>query len=529
MMTTPNRKTRGVIYGLAIAAALAVAAPAASAGVFDDPGFSGDGTLLLQEKALVRGVAIQPDGKIVLAGDDIAHNYAVWRLLPDGSLDRSFSGDGRAIVDAGGEDYANAVAVAPDGKIVVAGVRRTGLAIDDFAVVRLESDGDPDPTFNPAGTRPGVKALEGDAYDRAEEVVVQPDGKIVVAGRGRDDYAIARLEVDGDVDGTTFELDGPAGLVTVDTLALDGAGRILAAESSGVARFLGSGALDDTFAGDGTAPTPKDTSQVFDVLIEPGGRIVIAGDAGDVDTRMFLGRLTAKGELDTTFGSGGTAAPEFEGAEVSAAVARQADGKLLLVGTTAEAGVTMAVARYDAKGALDTSYGNGGRLTLAFGFPAAAGDAAIQPDGKLVVAGVADVGTNDPRPAVARLLAAPRVQDPGPGGVPGPGPGSGDPGPGGDLVTTVVPTCAGEPATIVGTARGETLRGTAGNDVIVARGGADRIRAGRGRDLVCGGRGRDVLSGGRGADRLLGGAGRDRCLGGTGRDRGASCERPSSL
>jgi uncharacterized delta-60 repeat protein len=519
--TIPSRITRGVVAALAVTGALA---PVASAGVFDDPGFGGDGTLLLQERALTRAVAVQPDGKILLAGDDAGQNFAVWRLHPDGSLDRSFSGDGRAIADAGGVDFANAVAVAPGGKIVVAGVRRTGVATDDFAVVRLESDGDLDPTFNPGGTQPGVKVLEGDAYMRAEDVVVQPDGKIVVGGRGLDDYAIARLEVDGDVDGTTFELDGPDGLATLDSLAVDGTGRVVAAESSGVARFDSAGALDKTFAGDGIAPTPKDTSLVADVLVEPGGGIVIAGDAGGADPRMFLGRLSAKGEPDTVFGTAGMAVPEFDGAEAAAAVARQPDGKLLLVGTTAEAGVSMAVARYDARGVLDTGYGTGGRLTLAFGFPSAAGDAAIQPDGKLVVAGAVDVGENEPRPAVARLLAAPPVQDPGPVG--------GDPGPGGDgagPVAPAVPTCAGKPATIVGTARAETLRGTAGNDVIVARGGADRVRAGRGRDLVCGGGGRDVLAGGRGADRLLGGAGRDRCLGGAGRDRGVSCERPRSL
>jgi uncharacterized delta-60 repeat protein len=524
--TIPSRVARAVLCGLSIAGALAVAAPAASAGVFDDPSFGGDGTLLLQENAISRAVAIQPDGKIVLAGEDVGHNFAVWRLHPDGSLDRSFSGDGRAIADAGGSDFANAVAVAPGGKIVVAGMRRTGVATDDVAVVRLENDGDLDPTFNPGGTQPGVKVLDGDAYNRAEDVVVQPDGKIVVAGRGLDDYAIVRLEVDGDVDGTTFELDGPQGMASLNALALDGAGRIVAAESSGVARFLSSGALDDTFAGDGTAPTPKETSLVSDVLVEPGGGIVIAGDAGGADPRMFLARMSSKGEHDTTFGTGGTAAPEFDGAEVAAAVARQPDGKLLLVGTTAESGVAMAVARYDARGVLDTGYGSGGRLTLAFGFPSAAGDAAMQPDGRLLVAGAADVGDNEPRPAIARLFAAP----PAPGD--GPGASGGDPGPGGDgggPVTPTVPMCAGQPATIVGTARAETLRGTAGNDVIVARAGADRIRAGRGRDIVCGGRGRDVLVGGRGADRLLGGAGRDRCLGGAGRDRGASCERPRSL
>jgi uncharacterized delta-60 repeat protein len=414
-----------LLRALGVAGAVAAAtAPAASAGVFDDTSFDGDGRLLLEEVAYARAVAVQADGKIVLAGSDVGDNVAVWRLHPDGSFDRSFNGDGRAIVDAGGKDFGNAVAVAPGGKIVVAGQVRTGIATDDFAVLRLEGDGDLDQTFNPGGPKPGVKVLDGDAYSRAEDVLVQADGKIVVAGRGVNDYAIARLELDGDLDGTTFELDGAGGLSSLDAVALDGAGRIVAGGSAGVARFLDSGALDDTFAGDGTATAPKDTSTVSDVLVVPDGEVVIAGDAGGADQRMFLARLSAEGEIDAAFGIEGMAAPEFDGFEVAAAVARQADGKLLLVGTVAEAGVTMAAARYDARGVLDAGYGAGGRLTIPFGFPSAAGDATLQPDGRLVVAGAADVGNQDPRPAVARLRREP-PQPSGAGGGAGGGGGGG--------------------------------------------------------------------------------------------------------
>ncbi len=97
-----------------------------------------------------------------------------------------------------------------------------------------------------------------------------------------------------------------------------------------------------------------------------------------------------------------------------------------------------------------------------------------------------------------------------------------------------VPRCGGQPATIVGSARGETLRGTPGRDVIVGLGGNDRIIGRGGNDLICGGGGRDRLLGGGGNDRLLGQGGRDRLVGGPGRDtcRGGpgadvrrSCER----
>jgi uncharacterized delta-60 repeat protein len=427
-----------LLRALVVVGALAGRAPpAASAGVFDDISLDGDGRLILQEPALARAVVVQSDGRIVLAGSDAKSNdFAVWRVHPDGSLDRSFDGDGRAIVDAGGHEYGNAVALAPGGKIVVAGQVRTGRATDDFAVVRLEGDGDLDQTFTPGGPKPGVKVLGGDAYDVAEAVLVQGDGKIVVSGSGGGGYAIARLEPNGDVDGTTFELDRQGGLGgTLGALTLDRAGRIVAGGSVGVARFLDSGALDDTFAGDGTAAAPRDANHVTDVLVEPDGAIVIAGDAGGTDQKMFLARIGADGETDTAFGINGMAAPEFDGSELAAAVERQADGRLLLVGASQEAGVAMAVARYDARGVLDAGYGAGGRLLLPFGSPSVAADAVLQADGRLVVAGVLDAGNNDPRPAVARLL--PEPPQPG-GGAGGGGAGGGGGGPAADTQAPVV-------------------------------------------------------------------------------------------
>ena len=121
-------------------------------------------------------------------------------------------------------------------------------------------------------------------------------------------------------------------------------------------------------------------------------------------------------------------------------------------------------------------------------------------------------GTDDGK--VTITVAAPGAGGGEPGGG-GAGPGGGGAGGG------ATPTCAGKPATIVGTPRADTLRGTPRADVIVARGGNDRVRAAGGADRICGGRGADRLAGGRGRDRIDGGAGRDRCLSGVKR----RCER----
>ena len=490
-----------------------------------DPSFDGDGLRTFGADAgdTAKAVLVQPDGKLVLAGHGAA-NFAVARLNPDGITDLSFDG-GMTGADFGGFDFGDAAALQPDGKIVVAGHTD---ANQDIAVARFDTEGSLDASFDPGGADgPGKKVFGYGGFDIANAVLVQPDGKIVVAGTGNGDFAVTRLNPDGSFD-TSFDGDGTAGADFGGAdygyaVALQPDGRIVVAGSAGgedvgVARFNPTGPADDTldttFGGNGTKRFGYGGYEAAHaVLVQPDARIVLAGDGGP-DRKIAVTRLGPNGSFDDGFGAGGTAWVDFGGVGYGWAAALQRDGKLVVAGTRPGDEDDFAIARLQPGGALDTTFGGDGRTTVDFGGEDSAFSVALQADGRIVVAGDTTVGTDF---AVARLQG-----DPPPSGGTGPAQGGG----------RGVPRCVGRRATIVGTARRDTLRGTPRADVIVALGGHDRIRAGRGNDLVCGGAGnddiagqpgRDRLFGGPGNDRLTGGRARDRCLGGSGRDR-AACE-----
>ncbi|MFN8124855.1 MAG: hypothetical protein U0237_20810, partial [Thermoleophilia bacterium] len=242
-----------------------------------DPAFA-DGTGGFSEdfgsrSMSVEDIVLQPDGRIVYGGAiETAGNtdILIGRLLnPQADDDPSFGGGtGRTVIDAGGFDYVSSIAIQPDGKIVAAGARaRTpGAAGDDFAVVRLLPDGLPDPSFSGDGL---VTIRIGSDAD-ASSVVLQPNGKILVAGgsrgpAGNDDMAVARLRPDGSPD-PTF---GTGGTVTVDlggfedarSVALRPDGRIVLA---GTTKPASNGSQDIAVArllgGDPPEPGPGDPS-----------------------------------------------------------------------------------------------------------------------------------------------------------------------------------------------------------------------------------------------------------------------------
>jgi uncharacterized delta-60 repeat protein len=191
-----------------VVVALAASAGAAGAAPGDlDPSFDGDGktTFGYGGSDAARAVVVQPDGKIVLVGTGDANvDFVITRLNRDGSFDTSFDGDGTVGIDFGGGDYAQAVALAPDGRIVVAGYTSGTFAT---AVARLNTDGSLDATFDPGGADGSGKKTF--SKDRANAVLVAPDGKIILAGSGGPnfDFAVTRLDPDGALD-TSFDGDG---------------------------------------------------------------------------------------------------------------------------------------------------------------------------------------------------------------------------------------------------------------------------------------------------------------------------------
>ena len=516
-----------------------------------DPSFDGDGKRILVGIKLdyAQPVLVQPDGKIVIAGYSSSGNqdFVLARLNADGLLDGGFDRDGVSLADFSDQDIALAAALQPDGRIVVAGYARSAAMDTDVAVARFNPDGTLDASFDPGGAEgPGKRTIDFGSNETADGVLVQPDGKIVLGGRGgaTADLAVTRLNPDGS-DDASFDGDGHAaadfgGNDSASAVALQADGKIVLAGSTSlnqdvaVARFNPVGtsdmSLDDTFDANGKRTFDyAGNDHGRDVLVQPDGKLVVAGYGGG-NTALAATRLNPDGTFDPGFGERGTSSADFGGLEEGNAALLQTNGKIVLVGET-PANNDIAVARLQPSGAPDGTFSSDGKTTIDV-----AGDddgyaAALQADGKIVIAGFTDGGA-----AVVRLEGDPPPER---GGGTGPGTGPGR--------ETQIPRCFDKPATIVGTTRRDQLRGTARPDVIAALGGNDRISGAGGADLICGGRGndrlsrgrgpdhlrgqqgKDTLTGGPGNDRLSGGAHTDRCLGGPGRDRARACEHRRSI
>ena len=357
-------------------------------------------------------MVVQADGKIVMAGGGQT-GFFVARYLTDGQLDPGFGSQGLVTTTVSNrEQRARAVALQSDGKLVVAGENRPGLPDDDFdfTLVRYRTDGSPDPSFGDGGivTATGV-------IGRAFTVAIQPDGKIVVAGDvpGATDPAdlrVARFNTDGKVD-TDF---GTLGMVTVDVaqanncatnviIAPDGkiivSGDPIGSEGSPttVMRLTTEGDLDDSFGDGGTLAISMPGLRAGDALaLQADGKLVLVGHLETAVSPMRLPRfavmrLLSGGDPDEDFGDGGLVITGFktEGDQAHA-VTIQPDGKLLVAGEVDLVNSAFGVARYDASGALDPSFGVGGKLFFDFDFfNDGAESVAIAPDGSIVLGGFA--------------------------------------------------------------------------------------------------------------------------------------------
>ncbi len=263
-----------------------------------DPSFSGDGKQTthfgFRSRGAANGVALQSDGKIVAVGS-AGRDFALARYNPNGTLDPSFSGDGKQTTDFGANDDARGVALQGDGKIVVAGNGgSTGTSID-FALARYNTNGSLDTSFSGDGKQ---KTDFGDS-DRASGVAVQGDGKIVAVGEttaGDGDFALARYNTNGSLD-TSFSGDGKqttnfGGSDRARGMALQGDGKIVAVggTSAGdgefaLARYTTGGSLDTSFSGDGRQTTslggqgdpPRVFNQAYGVALQSDGKIVAVG------------------------------------------------------------------------------------------------------------------------------------------------------------------------------------------------------------------------------------------------------------
>ena len=363
---------------------------------FIDGGFqpqitSGSGT--------VNRALIQPDGKILVAGNfhlvnGAFHGYIV-RFNTDGSLDTTFNTTG------GQSNQIMAMGLQSDGKIIIGGnfTNVAGQTVGDIA--RLNSDGTFDVTFNSSG----VYYTAG-ANSSIADLSISPNDSIYIAGsftsyNGTATNRIARLNPNGDLD-TTF-IVGTGANSTVSAVSQVSGGKVLiggiftsynGTTMNRLARLNSDGTLDTTFT-IGTGPN----SNVKTIALQSDGKIIIGGQFATYNAvaKNGLARLNADGTDDATFTVTGTAAQ-------ANSIALQADGKLIVGGNfTAIAGTTVrSIARLNSDGTFDNTFNAGTGLSQSGTFSPVANAVAVQSDGKVVICGSFMAYNGTARSSIAR-------------------------------------------------------------------------------------------------------------------------------
>ncbi len=384
----------------------------------------GDGGIVVTDFASDKNdegnaIAIQSDGKIIVAGcafGGATYDFALVRYNPDGSLDTSFDSDGKVTTNFDsdiGIDCAYAMKIDQNGKIVVVGTRDN----QKFAVVRYNTNGSLDTSFG--GTGYVITDIPLTSPDIAYSLTFDANNKIIVAGYSGDDFCVVRYEENGDLD-TTF---GSSGIAKFDlggndygrAVAIQEDGEILVGGDSdkkfALIRSLSDGSgLDNGFGSSGKIITnmKNGNDRGSSLLLQPDGTIIQVGFCNNSDYASYdfaLIRYTTAGAIDTTFGVNGKVFTNFieHGRDdYATAATTDANNRLIVVGyTSKDSKYDFAVARYDANGNLDSSFG-------ALKFDLGSNDdwakaVAIQSDGKIVIAGFKGLGTNDRAFALIRL------------------------------------------------------------------------------------------------------------------------------
>lgn len=327
-------------------------------------------------------IYILDNGKILAAGNSMVgshYEFAVAQFLSDGTLDESFGESGFATIEFSTfHCLVKAITVQEDGKIILVGNYDNNYYTDP-AIARFNEDGTIDTTFGVDGL---VKFDLSAQFDDFNDVVVQPDGKIVVAGSsykyGTDDFLLVRFNEDGSTD-NSFGVDG---FVYSDfdetedviySVLLQKDKKILVSGYSGygsvyfaAARYLENGLLDPTFSIDGkiTIESGSRADKSYSMAFQSDSSIVLAGNhhAGATDEYMFA-RISTFGVLDNTFGTGGILyISTLNATDIIKDVVVQSDDKIVACGSRNNEAVFVRVTR---NGALDNTFGVDGILMLA--------------------------------------------------------------------------------------------------------------------------------------------------------------------
>ncbi len=345
-----------------------------------------------------------------------------------GSLDLSFAAPvGRiASLDVGpSSDSATAVALQADGKILLAGNCAVG-AFSYFCAVRLNADGTGDSQFSATGASGDGKVLT-DVRGAAAAIALQADGKVLLGGAQGQTLCVLRLNANGTKDSgfgnngaacvdVTFNAVGAS--ATVSSLAIQSDGKVVIAgycrtsiDLFCIARFDGNGVLDKSFLqyGGNVLSVGNSNGNAYALALQTDGKIIMAGgcvlpSAGGAPSFDFCAtRLNLDGSFDTTFASSGKFFQAIgPGADNAYAAALQPDGKLVLAGSCWNGSNNdFCLARVNTDGTLDTSLApnsalGAGRLLLPMGSLADEARAvAVQGDGKILIGGYCSNGIDN--------------------------------------------------------------------------------------------------------------------------------------
>ena len=351
----------------------------------------------------VNSIQVQADGKIIAAGNSYNGMFsaiAVGRYNVNGSLDTTFGTNGivTTFMDSA-HTVANAVEIQQDGKIVVAGNFQRG-NVKDFIIVRYKSDGSLDSSFGTNGVV--TTDLNSVSDDFGNALAIQPDGKIIVAGGSGPYFGLCRYNSDGSLD-TTFDSDGKAIISIIGPvicMKLQPDGKIVVASLVKVARLLANGSLDNSF---GTNGEIGSAITAYAIAIQKDGKIVLAGGVFDfqltrIDTSGGLDNSFGNGGIVTTYGFNSGCSTQ---GNIATTIALQPDGRILAGGWrrcgTLGLSRELVLARFNADGTLDNSFGVIGKVISYFfsGGISIPYSSVITQDGKIILAGSCGDYTGD--------------------------------------------------------------------------------------------------------------------------------------
>ena len=348
-----------------------------------------------------------------------SREFAVVRYNDDGSLDDTFGAGGKVMTDIGGaglDDTVNAVAIQPNDKIVVAGTTAvdavTPAGTADFAVARYDAGGTLDPAF---GGGDGYVTIDFGGDDSGSGIAIDLNGDIAIAGSSHtagSDFAVAKLDSSGSLD-SSFDGDG---LVTTDIngggdaaaapvfdsdhrIVAVGAGAGASNRDFALARYDTDGGLDGSFDGDGMVST-NGTDRARAVVIDGSGDIVVAGSYFNIQTRntdFGLARYSSNGSLDLSFGPDGTGklnVPMRDGGQAEG-LALDSAGHILAGGFASNGSDRdFALARFESDGTLSTTFGTGGKAFTNMGTNDSGRGVAVDSAERIVMGGYTNMGDN---------------------------------------------------------------------------------------------------------------------------------------